>query len=152
MFEGNDGVSGWGSTEGVEYTMTNGTTYLRNAYDAATGRLTRQTYGNGTRVEYYYNKNGRTPWLNYTCGGAKVDVSGFNDTKDFHVLVAEGGSFLLDGVACATEGDLNPAGLADGPLVMATGVGNAGRVPRELHRADGAAHESEREGTRDAAP
>ena len=75
--------------------------------------------GNGTRVEYYYNKNGRTPWLNYTCGGAKVDVSGFNDTKDFHVLVAEGGSFLLDGIAYATEGDLDPGGLADGPLVIA---------------------------------
>lgn len=75
--------------------------------------------GNGTRVEYYYNKNGRTPWLNYTCGGAKVDVSGFNDTKDFHVLVAEGGSFLFDGVERPTAVEREPSGMADGPLVIA---------------------------------
>ena len=40
VFEGNDGVSGWGSTEGVEYVMTNGTTIER----ADGGKLTEMEF------------------------------------------------------------------------------------------------------------
>ena len=36
MFEGRDGVSGWGQTDSVEYTMTNGTSVER----ADGGKLT----------------------------------------------------------------------------------------------------------------
>ena len=40
VFEGTDGTSGWGTTEGVEYTMTSGTTVER----IGNGKLTDQDF------------------------------------------------------------------------------------------------------------
>lgn len=50
----------------------NGNAYLQNTYDATTGRLTKQTNGNGTSVSYLYDKLGRVVSIEHCAADGKI--------------------------------------------------------------------------------
>ena len=50
----------------------NGTFYLKNTYDATTGRLTKQVNGNGTSVSYLYDKLGRVVSIEHCDADGKI--------------------------------------------------------------------------------
>ena len=52
-----------------------GTVYLKNTYDATTGRLSKQVNGNGTSVSYLYDKLGRVVSIEHRDSNGKIAES-----------------------------------------------------------------------------
>ena len=69
VFEGRDGVSGWGATESVEYTMSNGTTVERT--DG--GKLTEMDFLKGLPKKYVRAK--------LELNKAKIKAEGLDDEQ-----------------------------------------------------------------------